>query len=144
MLTPYLKIAPSNRDATTTTTTNNTSTTHIFDNFQFEASTATNVSAIPINETTASVQPKILKISTIPTDYADTYSRHTVGNVQADQLHRTVSERRKVTKMRSALDQATKHGLQEMMEMYGIKEPELLRKGKWYCCFFLILSIAEL
>lgn len=32
--------------------------------------------------------------------------------------------------MRSALDEAAARGLQEMMELYDIKEPELIRKGK--------------
>lgn len=121
------RIRSSSTAGPVSTDTANTSSTIFFDNFQFVAATPTNASATPNAEANDSV-PKILKISTIPADYTDTHSRH-VGHVLSD-LHRdTVSERRKVTKMRSALNEAATYGLQEMMEMFGIKEPGLIRKG---------------
>lgn len=123
-----------NGDQTKTTT--NTTTTIFFDNFQFEVATAPNTSTITAVKDKDDVLPTILKISTIPRDYADSQSRHS-GNILADHHQRdTVSERRKVTKMRSALDQAAKHGLQEMMEMFSVKEPDLIRKGKFNRSFF--------
>lgn len=104
----------------------NTSTTFVYDNFQFASATISNTSS---KETLESmVLPKILKISTIPAEYADTDSRH-AGHIFADNYRETVSERRKGTKLRSALDQAASQGLQEMMEMFEVKEPELMRKG---------------